>query len=234
MRAAEKKTLGIIGGMGPGATAELFRKIVRLTKASCDRDHIHVLIDNNTRISDRTTAIKRGNQEPVSEICESGKKLIKMGAQLLVMPCNTSHYFFQQIQEQLSVPMIHMVYETARFCSRQGFQKVGVLGTDGTVAGNLYQKELQKFGIETVYPGKEGQIAVMSVIYDYVKAGRTPDASMLQPYLEFMKGQGCQRFILGCTELPLVFRKEPAMYIDSLEILAKTAILEAGYEVKED
>lgn len=232
MRERKKKILGIIGGMGPKATAAPFGKIVSLTRASCDREHIHMLIDNNTDIPDRTAAMKDGNQEPVSAICESGKKLIEMGAQLLIMPCNTSHYSFHQIQEQVRVPMIHMIYETARYCSQKGFQKVGVLGTDGTREWDLYGKELKKFGIETVYPDQEGQKAVMSVIYDYVKAGKDADAAMLYPYLNVMKEQGCQRFILGCTELPLVFPEDAGVYIDSLEILARASIRAAGYQVK--
>ena len=88
-----KKTIGILGGMGPLATADLFEKITLLTKAETDRDHIRVYIDSNTNIPDRTAAILNGGADPVPEMADALKHLEQCGADCVIMPCNTAHYF---------------------------------------------------------------------------------------------------------------------------------------------
>lgn len=228
------KILGIIGGMGPSATALLFQKIIDYTDAGKDAEHIHIIIDNNPAIPDRTTAILKGDDTPAIHICEIGKKLEKCGAQVLAIPCNTSHYFLPYIQERLSVPVINMLEETAKECVACGYTKVGVLATTGTIKTQIYEKELEKFGITTVYPDQEGQEQVMEIIYNQVKAGKTADTSIIKSQLDRMAENGVQAFILGCTELPIVLKDGNYGYhfIDTLEVLAKSAITSAGYKVK--
>ena len=173
-----KKTVGIIGGMGPAATALLFRKMIDYTDAKTDADHMHILIDNRPSIPDRTTAILNGDDTPVKKICESGKQLEKMGAELIAIPCNTSHYFYSYIQEQLDVPVINMLEETAKECKKMGLNSVGVLATTGTKNTGIYEKALKAYDIETIYPDEEEQTVLMSLIYDYVKAGKEADCRM--------------------------------------------------------
>lgn len=230
-----KKTVGIIGGMGPAATALLFQKLINHTDARTDSEHMHILIDNNPAIPDRTAAILKGDHTPAVCICESGKKLETLGAELLLIPCNTSHYFYSDIQEQLHVPVINMIGETAKECLKRGYTKVGVLATTGTCKTHTYDRELQKLGIETVYPEEEGQKRVMEIIYDQVKAGREADASIIRKYLDKMAASGVQAFILGCTELPFALKDGDFGYyfLDSLDILAKRAVELAGYPLKQ-
>ena len=181
-----KKVVGIIGGMGPGATALLFQKMINYTNANSDSEHIHIIIDNNTEIPDRTSAILKGEDAPVRYICESGKKLESYGADLLLIPCNTSHYFYDYIQEQISIPVVNMITETARKCLENGYKKVGVLATTGTCQTNIYAKELEKFGIEAIYPDEEGQKRVMEIIYDQVKAGKKINALIIDQTLKYI------------------------------------------------
>jgi len=230
----QKKTVGIIGGMGPAATAELFRSIIDNTDAACDSEHIHILIDNYPQIPDRTAAILSGSDEPVEYICRAGKNLIAMGAQLFLIPCNTSHFYFDKIQKQLTVPVVNMIEETALYCQSMDYKTVGVLATDGTKNTNIYKTELEKRGLNVMYPSEEGQKEVMSIIYEQVKAGRPVDKSKLHEYLYDMTKQGVQAFILGCTELPIAISDGDFGYrfIDTIEVLAKSAILKAGYRVK--
>lgn len=231
-----RKTVGIIGGMGPAATALLFQKLIDHTDAKTDAGHMHIVIDNNPAIPDRTAAILKGENTPAVCICESGKKLEAMGAELLLIPCNTSHYFYSYIQEQLHVPVVNMIGETAEECLKRGYTKVGVLATTGTCKTHTYDRELQKFGIETVYPGEEGQKKVMEIIYDQVKAGKTADASIIRKYLKEMAENGVQAFILGCTELPFALKDGDFGYhfLDSLDILAKRTVELAGYRLKNE
>lgn len=229
-----KKTVGIIGGMGPGATALLFQKLIDYTDAKSDAEHMHIIIDNNTAIPDRTTAILNGENTPALYIVESGRKLEMCGAELLLIPCNTSHYFYEDIQKQLSVPVINMIAETAKVCLENGYTRVGVLATTGTCNTNTYARELQKFGIDTIYPDIEGQKKVMEVIYDQVKAGRKINVQILDQTLKKMASEGAQAFILGCTELPFAIKNGDFGYhfLDSLDILAKCAVEMAGYRLK--
>lgn len=229
-----KKTVGIIGGMGPGATALLFQKLIDYTDAKSDAEHMHIIIDNNTAIPDRTTAILNGENTPALCIVESGKKLEMCGAELLLIPCNTSHYFYDDIQEQLSVPVVNMIAETAKECLNNGYTKVGVLATTGTCNTDTYGRELNKFGVETVYPDVEGQKKVMEIIYDQVKAGRKINVQILDQTLKKMASKGAQAFILGCTELPFAIKNGDFGYhfLDSLDILAKRAVEMAGYCLK--
>ena len=229
-----KKVVGIIGGMGPGATALLFQKLIDYTDAAVDSEHIHIIIDNNTSIPDRTAAILAGDDTPAKYICESGKNLEQCGADLLVIPCNTSHYFYDVIQREMNIPVINMIRETAKVCIEKGYNKVGILATTGTCKTHTYDRELQKFGIESIYPDDEGQKKLMEIIYDQVKAGKRIDASIIDQTLKKMTIKGAQAFILGCTELPLAIKNGDFGYqfLDSLEILAKKTVELAGYKLR--
>ena len=231
----DKKTVGIIGGMGPAATAMLFQKMIDYTDAKTDREHMHILIDNRPSIPDRTSAILNHDDTPLKKICESGKALEAIGAELIVIPCNTSHYFYQDIQKSLNVPVINMLEETAKECKKFGFTSVGVLATTGTRKTGIYEKALNACGIKAVYPKDQGQTLLMSLIYDYVKAGKTASAWMFADELEVMKKEGVQAFVLGCTELPMIFCDGDLgiRFIDSLDVLAKRTVEMAGYRLKE-
>lgn len=230
-----KKTVGIVGGMGPGATALLFQKIIDYTDAQIDAEHIHILIDNRPSIPDRTAAILSGDDTPAKRICESGKQLEDMGAELIAIPCNTSHYFYSYIQEHLKVPVINMLEETAKECKKQGFVSVGVLATTGTKNSGIYEHALNEQGLQVVYPDEPGQEVLMSIIYEYVKAGKKVSGQMFKSHIENMKAKGAQAFILGCTELPMVFSDGDmgVRFIDSLDILAKSTVKMAGYPLKQ-
>ena len=143
----DKKVIGIIGGMGPLATADLFKKIVLNTKAEKDQDHIRVLIDNNTNIPDRTGAILKGGADPIPELTKSAKVLSDMGADLLIMPCNTAHYFHKNVQDAVNIPVLHMIELTMEALKAQGIKKAGLLATDGTIQSGIYQNIFDKSGV---------------------------------------------------------------------------------------
>ncbi len=127
----KKKVIGIIGGMGPLAGIDLYNKILNRTAAKSDQDHIHVIIDGNTSIPDRTRAILHSGQSPVYELIRSAHRLEFMGADILVMACNTAHYYYEQIAPHLAVPFIHMIDETAKEVRALGLGCAGLLGTEG-------------------------------------------------------------------------------------------------------
>lgn len=230
----DKKTLGIVGGVGPLATMFIGEMIVRRTKAEKDQDHVNSIITNNTRIPDRTAYILGYSEEdPVPVMVSDMEKLASIGAELIIIPCNTAHTFYHELQQGSPVPVIHMIRETMKRAAEQGAGKVGILATTGTVTSKVYQHAAEEFGLEPVLPNEEIQKKVMSVIYDNVKAGKQADRKKWQEITAYMDAQGCDRIILGCTELSIV-KKEmdlPEFYLDSLLVLAETAILTCGYEL---
>ena len=229
------KTIGIIGGMGPLATCDFFEKIVRMTDASCDSDHIPILIDCNPRIPDRADAILRGGEDPVPEMVKSARRLVREGASVLVMGCNTAYYFYDQVSAELPVPLINMPEETAKGALRLGYKKVGLMATDGTVWSGLYNREFEKFGIELLIPSPEGQKSVMKMVYDGIKAGNAgfDPGPFIDVANDFMK-RGAEAVILGCTELPIAFNMYniDIPYLDPAVFAAEAAITMAGGTVR--
>ncbi len=156
------------GGDGPPGHGEYFTKIIHRTKAAKDQDHIHVLIDSNPAIPERSAGINARRCTPYC--CRSYKNLEAMGADLLLMACNTAHYFYDRLQPALHIPMLHMPRETARAARETGYQKVALLATDGTVQSGVYGQASAQSGVELLLPDPAGQRAVMSLIYDCVRA----------------------------------------------------------------
>lgn len=230
----KKQTLGIIGGVGPLATMFIGEMIVRRTKAKADQEHVHTIIDNDTNIPDRTAYILDPTKEnPVPILIEDAKKLASVGADIIAIPCNTAHTFYDQLAEGSPVPVLHMIRETAKRAHDLGAKRVGILATTGTLTSRMYQNALQEFGITPVVPDAGMKEKVMAIIYDYVKAGKDVTKEEWQPIEDAMLALGCDRIILGCTELSIVNRdlKLSKKYIDSLIVLAECAILACGYEL---
>lgn len=230
-----RKIIGIIGGMGPMATVDLFRKIVENTDADCDNAHLHVLIDNNTDIPDRTACILSGSDAPARLMTESAQRLEAMGAELLIIPCNTAHFFHSQVSAGCNVPILHMPEETAKTASEMGIKCVGLLATDGTVKSGVYDSAFRKLGIKILKPDEECQAKVMNMIYNEVKAGKPADTAALDGTLDAMEEQGCEAFVLGCTELPLAYAGDSSRrFLDPTLILARAAIIAANGKVRNE
>lgn len=230
----EKKTLGIIGGMGPLATADLFEKIILHTKAACDQEHLRVMIDSNTNIPDRTAALLHGGDDPTAHLTASAKLLEQAGAEVLMMPCNTAHNFYDAVCDAVSVPVLHMIRLTAQSLQEQGIQKAGLLATDGTIQTQIYQRTFADTDVELLTPSAEGQKAIMDMIYKGVKAGVMDyDASGARAAMEELLALGAQTLILGCTELPLAVKLYHLDYptTDPTLELALGAIRFAGGEI---
>ncbi|KGR77011.1 cysteate racemase [Ureibacillus manganicus] len=230
-----KKILGIIGGVGPLATMFLGEMIVRRTNASKDQEHVHTIIDNDTTIPDRTAYILNQSEDnPIPFLIRDAKKLASVGADVICIPCNTAHTFYDDLQGASPVPVIHMIRETAKRASILGANRVGILATDGTIAAGVYQNALLEVGIKPIIPDESTQKAVMSMIYDYVKAGKSVTYEQWMKIEQAMCDLECDNIILGCTELSII-NKELSLnkqrYIDSLIVLAESAIVYCGYEL---
>lgn len=231
----EKKIVGVIGGMGPLATVDLYRKIVEHTLADCDQAHVRTIIDSNTNIPDRTAALLSGGESPVRELQSSARLLEQAGAQVLVMPCHTAHCFYGEVQAAVHVPVLNMIQLTVQELKRRGVARAGLLATDGAVQSGIYQRHFEGSGIELLLPDPEGQAALMDMIYSGVKAGRSDyDTQAVRTALDRLMDAGAQTLILGCTELPPAFEMYGLDYpnLDPTLTLALAAITASGGTVK--
>lgn len=232
-----KKSIGILGGMGPMATADIFTKIVAHTKAGADSEHIRIYIDNDPAIPDRTAAILAGGNDPVPEMTAALRNLERCGADCILLPCNTAHYFLPRLQAMTDIPFLSMPEATARACARLFPGKTaGLMATRGTLSTGLYEKAMVQAGVKYAVPDEAGRDALMRVIYEGVKADADPESYRdgMALAMDGLKAQGADYFVLACTELPLAFSllDLQAPFIDPTLELALEAIRFCGYETK--
>ncbi|MBR3560723.1 MAG: amino acid racemase [Oscillospiraceae bacterium] len=230
-----KKVIGIIGGMGPLATADLFRKITLHAAVASDQEHPRVVIDSNTDIPDRTEALLHGGKSPVPEMVNSARRLERAGAEVLVMPCNTAHCFFDEVASSVRIPMLHMITLTCDALRARGVKRAGLLATDGTVRTGIYQNAFDDNDIALLTPPPAAQAAVMDIIYGGIKAGKLDyDASAFRAACEGLLAAGAETLVLGCTELPPVFELYHLDYsaVDPTLELALGALRFAGCPIK--
>lgn len=202
--------VGVVGGVGPAATVDFMRKVVQLTKATCDQDHIKMLVEQNPQIPDRTAHLLADGEDPTIALLATSKRLEAGGADVIVIPCNTAHAFVERIESQLNVPILNMLSEVKKHIQRglPGVSRVGLLATSGTVASRVYHEAFADSGIALLVPDEPVQKKVMAAIYGDtgVKAGYTSGrcSEDITAAIAHMMELGAQAVILGCTELPLI------------------------------
>jgi aspartate racemase len=231
----KRKNIGILGGMGPHATLDLFRKIIEATPAQRDQEHLRIVVDNNPRIPDRTQAILGKGPSPLPIMIETAKNLEKAGADFIVIPCHTAHSWLSELQESVSVPIIDMVEETARTISTEfpRLRRVGLIATTGTIKSRIYHQVFKRRGWEVIIPKETRQETVMKEIYgeEGIKTGKLekPKAKIIKVARELLR-MGAEIIVAACTEVSLVLRKEdlPIPVVDPTKILAKAAVKEAA------
>lgn len=230
-------TLGVIGGLGPMATAYFMELVVKMTKADCDQEHLDMIIYSCPKIPDRTAYILgRSEENPVKDMSRVGKLLAQQGADCIAIPCITAHYFHQELSEKIPVPIIHGIYETGAEIKKYGIQKVGIMATDGTIQSRIFQKQIEEMGMEAILPDTKHQKYVMDIIYGNVKAGIPVDMDKFDAVSVWMKKQGAQVIILGCTELSIV-KKEHELgpgFVDAMEVLAQRSVVRCRGRLKEE
>ncbi|MDT8401083.1 MAG: amino acid racemase [Bacteroidales bacterium] len=222
--------LGIFGGMGPEATADLYRQILELTPAEKDQEHIPTLIFSNPSVPDRMESIANGGEVIKPYLRFSLKKLEDAGASFIVIPCNTVHYFYDYMQETVDIPIIHMIRETASEVADRypGVKKVGLLATTGTIESGLYNTELEAKGFEVLTPIDSIEInIVMKAVYG-IKAKTDPQLNedLLAIAGQHLADRGAEVIVLGCTEIPLAYNPDRVELpvVNATRVLAERAV----------
>jgi len=237
-----KKTIGILGGMGPEATAYFFELLLKKTAAACDQEHIPILIWNNPKIPPRTDAILHKGGSPLPLLLKGIRILEEGGAGLIVMPCITAHYYAPKLEARAKVPFVNLLDESLGYAQKYfpGIKRAGLIASSGTVASRLVDKTFEKAGIEVISPGPAEQKRIQNAIFGKkgIKAGHTtgPAKETIIAMARFLTGRGAEAIIAGCTEIPLVLEPKDISVplIEPMKIGASTCIQMAGYKIKEN
>jgi aspartate racemase len=216
------KTIGIIGGMGPEAALRLCLQIINLKDAKKDQEHIPTILFNNTQVPDRSDAIIRGKDTPLPVLLEMVKKAEDAGADILAMPCNSAHHWYDQLKSSTKLNFVNMLFETCNFIKEKNPNaRVGILATTGTIEWGGYQRKLKALGISYFVPDKASQDEDVMPALRMIKAGNKEKA-LLNLKRAMSKLSDVDLYLAGCTEIPIVLNGENI--IDPSEVLARKLI----------
>lgn len=225
--------VGVLGGLGPKATVYFMDMVVDNTKATCDQEHIDMIVYNHGSIPDRTSYILDNScDNPIPYLISDAKMLENLGCNFLVMPCNTSHFMYDEIQESINIPLINMPNEVSKIINKNNeIKRVGILATKGTLKAKVYERYLEK---EVYYPSDETNNRVMDLIYNKVKKGIKVNKQEFYDVLEEYFDNECDALIMGCTELSVIVRDNDLYFdnrlVDSLKVLVDKTIELSGKE----
>lgn len=236
MDQGNEKIIGILGGMGPEATALFFNRLVAMTLAEKDQEHPKTIIYSNPSIPDRTEAILGRGPSPVSAVIKTLNDLGNFGASFVAIPCVTTHYFFDEIIQNVNIPIINIVRETTDYICEffPRINRIGLLATTGTVEGKVFAKPLKEKGLDLLLPSATEQKKLMGAIYGPrgIKAGTLhgkPRQAVIE-VAEELAERGAEVVIAGCTEISLVLNQSDIAIpiVDVINVLARAAIKWAG------
>jgi len=229
---AHRKTIGILGGMGPAATVDLMRRVIALTPATDDADHIRMLVDCNPAVPSRIAALIDGTgPSPAPTLIAMARGLAKLGADMLAIPCNTAHHYLGDIRGAVSIPVLSMIDLSAETIAlaHPGVAYAGLMASTAVRLTGVYENALTARGIKPLYPSPRAQQAVMDIIMA-VKAGRTESlpGSALNDVLSDLQEAGAGCILVACTELSLLGVTGTDLPLhDASEILARSIVATA-------
>jgi aspartate racemase len=223
--------LGVIGGMGPLATADFLRKLVEKTPARVDQEHIPVLLYGDCTTPDRTANIVGIGPSPLPKLLAGIRHLNQSGVKAICIPCNSAHCWYEDLRAASGVPLFHIVRASAEQVHKKNpaARTVGVLSTFGTYQMGIYTKTLQEMGFNVITPTEEEFHTLVSTAIALIKANRLDEAeAIFQTASERLTARGAEIIILGCTEIPIGMQKQyranPSRFVDSTEALAASVI----------
>lgn len=224
------KTIGILGGMGPEASANLYQKMIKYAQtrygAVQDEDYPPIIVYSlpldgfdEKGISDFPLVKK--------QLIEGVKRLEFAGCDLIVIACNTVHHFYPAMQGAVSIPILNIVEESLNRVKESGFQQIGLFASQSTVELKLYELAFEKKGIKVVLPNKHQQEKLNRVIEKVMGGhqGLHEVISLKEIAFEFMQ-RGAQAIVMGCTEIPLAINQTHTdiKLFDTIEIIVEAAV----------
>ena len=227
--------LGVIGGLGPLATANFLEQVAKMTRVDREQDNIDMIVYNFPSIPDRTGYILGSNlRSPLPGLLWAGRELERQDVSTIAIPCVTAHFFYEDLSRELRKPIIHDIRETAAYLQARGVGSVGILATEGTITSGLFSQELLPLGIRPILPDATLQQDVTHLIYRNIKAGNPPEMDRFQRITQSLHSRGAEVIVLGCTELSVLARDRQLGpgFLDTTQILARESILRCGKQLK--
>ena len=223
--------LGILGGLGPASTVYFCELLTSHTKATCDSDHIDMLISSRATTPDRTAYIlDKSAPDPLPVMLAEAHRLENAGVDLIVVPCNTAHYFYDGLQKGCKTPILNIIDETTAHLSRIGVKTFGLLATEGTIQSGAYERFCAPRNLTCITPTKEEQALISDMIYGQIKQNKPVNMAAFESVVNSLRARGCEKIVLGCTELSLLKKEgiDEEFFVDSLDVLAYRTILACG------
>lgn len=225
---ADARIVGILGGMGPLATADLMTKIILNTPAACDQDHVPVVLASLPQMPSRIDAIVSGGPSPLPLMLDSLRRLERAGAGLIAIPCNTAHHWHPALAGHSRLPLLHIVDCTLSELAASE-RRVGLLGSAGTRRMRLYSDPLRARGLTPLEPAADEQARWVDPAIDDVKAGRLAVAALrLERAAQALADRGADVVVLACTELPIAMSgvrwSRGARLLDATAALARACV----------
>ena len=228
------KKLGILGGMGPAASAEFVNRLIAQTSASCDQDHIPFVLWSDPRVPDRSTSLRNKDDLPLSWLLNGIQGLKSAGCNCIVIPCNTAHFWFDEMKKQASwnSKIIHIVDSVVDALQDVNVTNstIGIIGTQATIELGLYQYKLNKLGWNCITPTKEEMDTLVQPAINLIKANNNEAAQpLIMTVVNRLIDSGAKAVVLGCTELPLAVKQTEEKgipLINSIDCLVKSALIE--------
>ena len=226
--------LGILGGMGPAASAEFVTRLIKQTHATCDQEHVPFVLWNEPRIPDRSTDMQAGNADPLPLLQDGIRGLKNAGCDRVVIPCNSAHFWYDELCK-LGVPIIHIVDSIATELCDLDLEKetIGVLGTQGTIEHGIYQYRLERQGWKCIVPDRSEMDFFVQPAIDLIKAGKIAESQvLLMKVIHSLIDRGARAVVLGCTELPLAIhtgQEQGVPIVNSIDSLVQAVIKKSGF-----
>ncbi len=225
--------VGVLGGLGPAATVHFMHRLVELTDAQRDQDHVDLIVWQHGSIPDRSAFLLGHGESPEPVLVADAVALERAGARFLAIPCNTAVVWVEQLRAAVSIEVLDTVAETVAAAGRAvpGLQRLGLLATDGTLLAGTYAAAAAAVGVDLVTPSPEVQREVMWIIYDGVKAGEPVPRERFDAVVEHLRDRGAEAVALGCTELSVLHGElgvDDTTIVDSIDALARRVVVRAG------
>jgi aspartate racemase len=232
MNSADELVVGVIGGLGPEATHDFFGKVLYHSKAKSDQQHLHLIIENNPKTPNRNDAIAGTGPSPGPALAAMALNLENAGADLIVMACNTAHFFEVDIRRAIKTPFVSLIGEVVAEVQRNhpATRRVGLLAAQGCIDSRIYHQAFQATNIDVVTLDAESQQEFMKLLYR-IKSGERDAAvkTEMRGLANRLAQQDVGVIIAGCTEVPLVLDSQscPLPLVDSTDVLAKRCVVYA-------
>ncbi len=223
--------LGILGGLGPMSTVYFCELLNRHTAAVRDADHIDMLISSRATTPDRTAYIlDKTAPDPLPVMLAEAHRLERAGVDLIVVPCNTAHYFYDGLREGCNTPILNIIDETCAHLARTNIKAFGLLATEGTIRSGAYERFCAPRGLTCLTPTEKEQKIISDIIFGQIKQNKPVDMAAFDGVVESLRSRGCEKIVLGCTELSLLKKEglDDELFVDSLDVLAHRTILACG------